>query len=475
MNKEKNIYKLLWRIAFIAGIVLSVLLSFSYLYYEDIKNLYLLPIAYSISMLMVKDFYKEKNMGIAATIIEITKIIRFLVLPLVYVLSGEISRYIGVDLRYDYHSRAVILMSYELLAVSIVMLFYIKSKRINKPIIQLSSVIYKPRSMVKLFSFIWLFLAIFVGSFREQLLNFDVAESASSLTSNEASSNISNILFNFGKIFLFSILLYFAKLSRDSFGKLTIILVASVLFISSSWNDGGASISRWGLVVSSLISAYALYCYFPQKKRIILVAAPIIIIVILAAGTLAKMMIWGYDTKDVDETTSTLFASNMFDLYFQGVYSVSNGISTADTYAGRVGLINFISEFLYHFPFAVPLLGLNGMWAEYFYKIGIGDTSQICPSLIQSYYYFGTIGSPFFSCLSVYLALFFTSKLNEEKYFVSRLLYVYGIFWLSLYNCINFSIVEAHIWFSVIGIWVCKLDSKIGLSFNKKKTIVAKN
>lgn len=473
MKKENNIYSLLWKIAFVTGVVVSVMMYFSYFIYEDITNLYLLPIAYTVSMLMVKGYYTEEKMGIAVAIIEVTKMVRFIVLPIVYVISGNISRYIGVDLRYDYHSRAVLLMCYEILAVSLVMLMYLRLKRKKKPVVPVSSLIFKSGSTVKLFSILWVLLVLFVGSFREQLLNFGVAETATEMSAEGASSNITNIIFNFGKIFIFSILLYFAKSSRNSFGKFTIILIASVLFISSSWNDGGASISRWGLVVSSLMSAYALYCYFPQKKKLILTSSPIIIVAILAFGTLAKMMIWGYDTRDVDETTSTLFASNMFDLYFQGVYSVSNGLSTADLYAGRVGLINFVSELLYHFPFAVPILGLNGMWAEYFYKIGIGDTSQICPSLIQSYYYFGSIGSPFFSCLAVYLALYFTSKLEEEVYFTSRLLYVYGIFWLSLYNCINFSIVEAHIWFAVIGLWVCYFDkNKTPINYKRKKIVL---
>lgn len=476
MKKESNIYQRLWKIAFIVGIVVTAMLYFSY-FYEDIPNLYMLPMAYVLSMLMVKGYYTEQNMGIAVTIIETTKFIRFVFLPLLYLFSDSFGRYLGLDMRYDYHTKAVLLMFYELTAVSFVMLLFLKykAKERSNLSVSLDGITFKPGQTVILFSILWFILVLFVGKFREQLLNFEVTEAAGAMVKENSSNNILNIIFNFGKIYIYAGLLYFAKSSRDSFGRFTLILIASVLYISSNWTDGEASISRWGLIVSSLLSAYALYCYFPQKKKLILATAPVVMVVILAAGTLAKMMIWGYDTNDVNETTSTLFASNMFDLYFQGVYSVSNGLSTADMYAGKVGLINFVSELLYHFPFATPLLGLNGMWAEYYYKIGIGDVSQICPSLIQSYYYFGTLGSPFFSCLSVYLALFFTSKLEKERIFTLRLLYVYGIFWLSLYNCINYSIVEAHIWFSVIGIWVCSLDKKKKLTSSKINKITPQN
>ena len=460
MKKESNIYQLLWKIAFIAGIVVTAMLYFSY-FYEDIPNLYMLPMAYVLSMLMVKGYYTEQNMGIAVTIIETTKFIRFVVLPLIYLFSDTMVRYIGLDLRYDYHNKAVLLMCYELLAVSLLMLWYLRyQKKKNRFTVPLNQIRFKPGQTEILLSLLWFVLILFVGKFRDQLLNFEVTETVGAAVKEDSSNNILNIIFNIGKIFIYAGMLYFAKSSRDSFGRFTLILIASVLFISSSWNDGGMSISRWGLIVSSLLSAYALYCYFPEKKKTILTAAPIAILLIIGAGTLAKMSTWGYDTSNVNETTSTLFASSMFDAYFQGVYSVSNGLSTADTYANKVGLSNFVSELFYHFPFAVRILNLNGMWAEYYYKIGVDDLSLICPSLIQSYYYFGTVGSPFFSCLAVFFALLLTDKLEKERYFTARLLYVYGIFWLSLYNCINYSIVEAHIWFSVIGLWLCRLDRK---------------
>lgn len=462
MKKEKNIYKLLWRIAFIVGIVVTFLLYGGTYIYDDIKNLYLLPLCYTISMLMVKCYYNDEDMGIAVSIIEITKVARFIVLPLVYVLSDQIIGYIGRDLRYDYHEKAVILMCYEMLAVSLVMLWYHRKYykkrlyRFTEPEIK-----FKPSQTVYLFGILWLLLVLGVGSFREQLLNFSINEQvAAGPQTEDNSNNILNIIFQFGKIYIFAILL---SLSRSGNGKpanVWVILLASIFFISSNWNDGGHSISRWGMIVAALLSIYALYCYFPQKKKTILAGGTVAVFGLVAMGTLLKMSTWDYSITDANEVAGSIFATDMFDAYFQGVYGVSNGLSTVDTYGNVIGFKNFLSELFYHFPFAVRIFGLAGhTWAEYYYKMGIEDTSKICPSLIQSDFYFGEIGSPLFSCFSVFLALWFTDKMRREGDFTVRLLYVYGIFWLSLFNCINFTIVEAHIWFAIIGIWVCKLTN----------------
>lgn len=461
MKNISEVYKALYKIALIIGVVVTIMLMGGNIWYEDIKNLYLLPLCYTVSMLFVRNYFINNKVGIAVTIIEVTKFVRFILQPLVYIISDQIVGYVGVDLRNDYHEKAVLLMCYEMLAVSLVMFFYYKFHYNNKrkDFDANPDIIFKPKQMVLIFSFIWLILVSLIGQFREILLNFSLNEQSVGNQADNFSNNTLSIIFNFGKIYIYVILLYFAYGLRNTFAKVLMVVFASIVFISSCWNDGGMSISRWGLIVSSLLVLYAFCCFFPYKKKTILASGTVLIFAIIALGTYAKMaMVWDYGQMDVNEAAGSVFASEMFDLYFQGVYSVSNGLSAVDSYAGRVGFQNFLTELFYHFPFAVSLLGLQGhTWAEYYFKLAVGDMSKICPSLIQSYFYFGPLGCPLFSCFSVYLALVFTDKLVKERDFTVRLLYVYGIFWLSLYNCINFTIVEAHIWFTIIGIWICRL------------------
>lgn len=459
MKKDGSIYKTIFNIAFIAGIVLAVLLYGTY-QYDDIENLCLLPLCYSISMLMVKDYYYHNKIGIAVAIIEVTKLARYIILPIVYVVSGQLAGHFGVDLRYDYHEKAVILMCYEMLAVSLVMFFYYKKHYNNKLLIN-DKINFRPSQTVFFFSFIWLLLVLFIGSFREQLLNFSVNTKVSSSQVNDASNNLLNIVFEFGKIYIYAIMLYATTQISHRTGKVLLIILASVLYISSCWNDGGQSMSRWGLIVSSLLALYAIYSFYPTKKSKILAGGSVALLGLIVLSTAVKMMkVWDVGAMDVNETAASIFASDMFDAYFQGVYGVSNGLSAVDTYGKMIGFNNFLAELFYHFPFAVRLLGLNGRWAEYYYKIGVDDNSLICPSLIQSDFYFGPIGSPLFSCFSVFLALWLTDRMKKETDFTARLLFVYGIFWLSLFNCVNFTIVESHIWFAVIGIWISKMGKK---------------
>lgn len=462
MKKESKLYKTLFDVAFITGIVVTVLLYGGTYWYEEIKNLYLLPFCYIFSMLLVKDFYKCE-MGIAVAIIEVTKFLRYIALPLVYVLSDRLVGYMGVDLRSDYHENAVYLMCYEMLAVSLVMkIYYWKKLRRNRIVQVIPHVDFKPTQTVFLFAFLWISIVLLIGPYRESLLNFTLREGSQiAQTSAESSNNILDIVFQFGKIFVFSILLYLASTAQQT-AKASIMFLASLFLITSSWTEGGLSISRWGIIVSSLLVLYAFYCFYPQRQKVIFSIGAIFIFVLVAVSTFFKMTLsWDMGHMGVNEATSGVFATDIFDAYFQGVYSVSNGLSTVDTYGNVIGYKNFLSELFYHFPFAVRVFGLQGhTWAEYYFKLGIGDSSKICPSLIQSYFYLGAIGCPIFSCFSSVVALWFSEKLKKEGDFTIRLLLVYGIFWLSLFYCINFTIVESHIWFTIIGIWVCRFGGK---------------
>ena len=465
MKKERILNKTLFDVAFITGIVVTVLLYGGTYWYGEIKNLYLLPFCYIFSMLLVKDYYNDE-MGIAVAIIEVTKFLRYIMLPLVYVLSNQFVGYMFVDLRPDYHENAVILMCYEMLAVSLVMKIYYwknyKRNRNSRVVQIIPHVDFKPTQTVFLFAFLWIAIVLLIGSYRESLLNFTLQEGSQiAQTSAESSNNILDIVFQFGKIYIFSILLYFASTVRQDV-KASIMFLASLFLITSSWTEGGLSISRWGIIVSSLLVLYAFYCFYPHKKKVIFSTGAILVFVLIAVSTFFKMTLsWDLGYMDVNEAASGVFATDIFDAYFQGVYSVSNGLSTVDTYGNVIGYKNFLSELFYHFPFAVRILGLQGhTWAEYYFKLGIDDTSKICPSLIQSYFYFGAIGCPIFSCFSSLVALWFSDKFRKECDFTIRLLLVYGIFWLSLFYCINFTIVEAHIWFTIIGIWVCRFGGQ---------------
>ena len=282
MKKELHIYELLWKIAFLAGIIVAALIYSDVWRYEEINNLYLLPLCYSISMLLVKDYYYNSKIGIAVSIIEVTKFVRFILQPLIYILSDQFVGYVGVDLRNDYHEKAVILMCYELLAVSLVMFFYYKGHYNKKRTVlgAYPDIIFKPNQMVYIFSIIWMMLVILIGQFRESLLNFSLSEQTAGNQADNFSNNILSIVFNFGKIYIYAILLYLAYGIQNTFAKVLMAIVASIIFISSCWNDGGMSISRWGLILSSLLALYAFCCYFPYKKRTILASGAVLIFVI---------------------------------------------------------------------------------------------------------------------------------------------------------------------------------------------------
>lgn len=461
MKKEKSVYSLLWKIALIAGLA-SAWLLFNTFPYNDIRNLYLLPLGYSISMLFVKGYYTENNMGIAVAIIEATKFVRFLVLPLFYALGDT---FLKLDMKPSYHSTAVMLMCYEVLAVSLVMYLFLKKKPFREIKVRIKS---SPVLFVYLFAFVWILLVLAVSSYRSTLFNFNVSleEGSSDASSFENDNFVLRYIFEMGKVFMFAMLIGLSSFVKNKTLKFLAVFFASIFYISSNWSDGGESISRWGLVIGLIMSLYAMLVFFPEKKKLILYGGMSSLILVILITSVLKLLVWGYDVSDVSnmsESSDLLFSSNMLDAYFEGVYGVSNGLATVDFHGDKVGFLNFVGEFISHVPGAYHMGLKDYPYAEVYYKLGIHNDALICPSLIQSYYYFGAIGCPFFSCFAVFLALFCTRKMQKESDMTIKLWYLYGIIWLSLYNCINYAIVETHIWYVVFGILICK----IGLSMRK--------
>lgn len=455
MNKMLDKFSLLHKIAIIIGGVVSVLL-FATLRYHDINNLYLLPLCYTVSMFLVKGYYNDNNMGLAVGIIEITKFIRFILVPLIYAMTDG---FVRNDIRPIYHSTAVLLMCYELAAVSLVMFFFIRRHKFDKKAIGIEI---KQPFIVYVVVIAWLFLVLFVGAYRECLFNFNITANTSSSNSG-GGKFVFSYLFVIGLIYTYSLLIGLSDTVKNRMGKFLVILFASVFYISSSWNNGGESISRWGLIIGFILFLYVLFVFYPHKKNFILYVGLSSIIFLIGVSSVLKLIVWGYNVSNFSDSSEFLFTSDMFDIYFQGVYSVSNGLATADSFADRVGIMSFLNELLNHFPGAYQIFGFKDYAiAETFFKFGVHDNSLICPSLIQSYYYFGALGSPLFSCFSVYLALLFSVKIQKERKIAIRLLYISSIFWLSLYNCVNYTVVEAHIWFYLFGILLCKIESYNG-------------
>lgn len=461
--EEKNFLMRIYNVAIGVGFLVTFYL-FSKVHYYDIDNLFLLPLTYAITLPLVKLYYRN-NFNFAVTIIEITKFGRYIVLPLTYVASDYFN---GIDLNIDRHEEAVLLMCYELVAVSFVMFLYSRKKTSYNHIHSISqSVVIKHGIIVKGIIVLWVMLILLYSEWRDQLFNFSI-KIQQFITSNEPQyNNIQKLLFEIGKVFIY---VYALNLVSKHFSKARVVgvLFVSLLFISSSWSDG-FSVSRWGLIVFTAASLYALMSFYPEKRQLIATIGVSLTAIIVIVGSMMKMLLWGYANVTASDATNVFLASNYFDYYFEGVYSVSNGLDVPSMYGSKIGLRNFLSDLFYHFPFAVRIFSLTGHgFSEYYYKIAVGDTSLICPNLVQSYFYFGKIGCPFFSCLSVWGALHLSKKLETAQELTVRLLYFISIFWFSLVFCVNFTVTEAHIWFLLIGVWLCKQDEKLLKRGNNK-------
>ncbi|MDG1398816.1 MAG: hypothetical protein P8P88_10570 [Polaribacter sp.] len=480
--KSSKIEKIRW-VLFFSGLIVSAIISFNN--FSPISNLALLPLTYAFSMLMLKKSYAN-NMGLALVIIEIIKICRYFVLP---ILISQESLFEGVNIAPKHNEAAVLLMCYELIIVSAVMNFYARKVKLvaslqkikkSNSITTLKSKIvasvkkYNTNKVTFLWYSFMLFGAYIIGTqpvLRSRLFNFQMSFANEFGLNSGVNSNLSGIarvFFLLGIITTFAFLVRLIhKLPISKIVKVLSQLVLCILLVSSLWTNEVGSVSRWNMMIAILLSIYVFLFYYPSSRKKIIIGGIVGVLFVIIAGSLLKTLSFGLDDYTVSDSTEMYFSSQYFDEYFQGVRSVSNCILVAETYDTMNVFEGVLKDWFFSFPLLIKMVGLSNLTiaTEYYHILAV-QYDLIMPTITMGLLRFGWLFAPLYSVIAVIVALYFDKKLKNEQNMLVKLFYIYIVFWFSLFMAISPNVIDPNIWAPFIGIWLLTLEKKI---LNPKK------
>lgn len=454
-----------WKILFFISIVVSMFVLFYNRELNALENLFFLPFTYAFSLLIMRKVF-IKQPGLALLIIEIIMVCRYLILPVLFAFDKN---YTGVTISGADYAQATWLMVYELVIVSLTMSCWVSVKHEKLSIKEKKENNFFRYSTVLVILF-WFFIILTNDKLRGNLFKFrlltrEEISSQGFISMNEYLSDIPGVYLIFFKIGLIVLLTtsvqFIAKIKLHKFIKASILLVICILFISSMWSNG-YSVSRWGMIIATIISIFVLMNSFPEKKKLIVLCGVVGVVILILIGSLLKTFSHGNVDYTLSDSTSTYLTSEYFDEYFGGIAPVANGIRVAETYGSGRGLEGLFVDNFFNFPYAMKILGLsNENTANDYFQNLTGHYDLIMPNITISLMQFGWIFSPVYSVLVVILAFWFDLKRKMALSLYRQLFYTVLVFWTSLFMALNVNIIDANIWYAVIGLWVIYIEEKV--------------
>ena len=435
-NKEQSSIALkIWNVLIITSLVTSLITLCNNRMYQTVSSLPVLPVSYFICLILSRKLFR-KQFGLALIIIEIVMVCRFIAIPLFYAYS---SSYNGVLIYGANFNKAVWLMAYEEVSVGIMMFFIASIRHYDIPT-KLREMNRQPliRPITIFLVVFWVIIVITNEKLRGQLLNFSLLtreemglKDGTSLLEYLADiPGVYYVFFKIGLIVVFTIVVKTIIQSRlYTPVKIITLIAVAVGFISSMWTSG-FSVSRWGMLVATIISVYVFMYAYPQHKKKIIMTGICAVLFVILFGSILKLISFGETSVTLDDATDKYFSIQYFDEYFEGIGPVANGIETAEIYGAEIGMEGILIDTCYNFPYAMKILGLSGskVATDYFH-MATGHYDLIMPTITQGYMQFGWILSPIYSVICTIMALWMDRKLVASRILTKKLFYIVLVFW----------------------------------------------
>ena len=430
---------------------------------------YIVSISFLLANLFLCLFPKKIKLSMPMIIYRLTGFVRYVALP-------NIMYYQKIS--YSYSSKICILMILELVAILIGASIFNKKNKNNIVLEKKEDNKINIASKVKLGLPSVIIIAIGIvlifnnKAFIERYLILNTERT----TVIDISGGISILLSCF---FLLSFI-YLLKFIKNTsfipdFLKVLLSVGLGVLYVKGS-SISGSSISRWSMLISSIISYFYIIRLYPNyKKRMSL----LMVAVLMFSVTFASIMkfTWNDNYSTVEKTVEEELKFATLNAYFSGPKNMQIALELKkDIEKSNMSKFKiFISDTFGNFPLLNNYLSDEKIRSvelfNYKYYGSSISKDQIIPYSNQLYNYF----SVFFVLIEtvfVYLALFFYYKYKEENNFLNIFCCIYISFFLSLTNCINYSIIMQSLWIHVLPVYLLSLiNSKMIITRSNKKMI----
>lgn len=459
INKKNVINIILWLI-----IILLFTVVFNFLPVGS----YCVVISFLIFNTIISAFSKEIRFSMPMLIYRITGLIRYVFIPIAM-------HYQNISIIYS--KNMILIMCLELFAILFgVILFCKKNSNIINSNFENDSLSILNSSSLKLglpstiIMIIGLILVFYNRSFIERYLVLG----SDKATIVDVSGGISILLSCFFLLFFVGMIKFIKNNSLfPDFLKVLISLLISVIYINGS-SITGNNVSRWSILICSIISFVFITKLYPNYRKRLSILMIAVIVFSVTFASIIKFD-WNDNYSTIEKTIEEELRFNTLNSYFNGpknmqiALELKNDIENSNTPKYKI----FISDTFGNFPLLNSYLSDDNYRSAYlfnykYYGSGIAK-DQIIPFSNQLY----SIFSIFFVVIEiiiVYLSFFLFFKYKKENNYLNIYCYIYMSFFLSLTNCINYSIMMQTLWIYVLPVCILSiLNSKMAI---KKKNSI---
>lgn len=447
-----------WNALLFIGVIAFLFTIFFNRLSEQVSILFLLPFSYICFLYILKPFFFIER-SLAFSIIGLIATLRYIGIPILFALDNQ---YTGMLIAGTNFDDAVLLMVYELLAVSIALRFFFTTY-CNKQVITGDKTIKANKIHIIKIALIlfWIFLLMKNPSLKNSLWNFSLLDE-DLFISKSTESGVVTVFFYIGKLILFCTIITLSnKHIFNKYLKFILVILACTFYISSSWT-AGENVSRWSLMIAVLISLNLLLYVYPKKKKLIYSFGIGTLVAVVLLGSVMKLMSFGRNDASISDAIDYYLNSEYFDEYFSGIGPVANGIRVCDLYDNYKKPEQFIVDCFNSFPYAMKIVRLENapITTEYYHR-ATKQYDLIMPNVTISMFQFGWLLSFIYPVVLAILAMWFDRQMQLSFSITKKMFLLIPTFWCSLFMAVNVNIVNTSIWPAVIGILFLILEEKI--------------
>ncbi|WP_394172277.1 hypothetical protein [Thalassotalea litorea] len=414
MLVAKHLYRLIFSLVMVIIIILL-------LPHANDKGYYLLlPLAFSIHLLICEKFKYYSKQFIAFKVLNIILWTRYFVLPIVIVFSNDINSYLIKVPTNNSLSLALIILLAELFTLTFIVQCF--GPKIIKPAsIYPISTVDKKWFLHIVLGISVIFLLVFpdlIGRY-----NFFIVEEAL-----EKTTQIHGLVAIVGDLafFILPILVLswcYRRYLEGGDGKYywmsLLVIIPFILFFKGS--------SRLSIIIPSLCWLSVLLKLYPDYKKATFKIISVVIITVFVSITLYKQ--FGAVSSEIGSVNSIELSriSSSLNAYFSGPYNIAlaselNGVSV-DTL-----LVDLIKNFALIGRTVDGLATTTDIFNEYLYAHNL-YADQIVSVSGQGYIFFNVTGVIVFSAIFIFSVMFFCNALQKER----RIEFIYILSFCSIY------------------------------------------
>lgn len=379
--------------------------------------MFLLPLVFSVCFVFFLSNVLFKTPNLFIMVFLAVSFSRYVILPLLIAKTGWYYGRSVVPPTDNNFELAIKLMLYELIVVSIYILFIFKKKYWKLKTIYLrNDNIILPKTTDMYILFLSLAVAL--------ILAFpQVLESFSFLIPKENHENIGEVggIYNYityiaitAKYILFLVVIsYLYKRYEYTNKNIYFYLIFLSVILNIGIIIGG---NRSDFIITALASLYLFHKLYPRKGKLLIMISILMIVIITSLITEHRGTVT--ITKGTDRLTDI---TDTLQVYLGGPYNVAMALETADVNQEERNFGNLF------YDLTRPAIGLNIImkhlegfeFSNYLFnkRIFFSDhTSQIIPMIGQGYFYFGFIFAPILFISFIRFVVFLITKISRESH-----------------------------------------------------------